>query len=583
LKLGDHVGQPAMHGRPNGASSIEAAEPVELNFAAICAAIEDAVPEREAIVWRDRAWTWRQTGDRSRRLARALHDAGFGIHGALRELAPWESPHDHVALYLHNGNEYLEGMLGAYAARCAPVNVNYRYRAAELRHVLADSRARVVIFHGSFAATLAEVRGDLPDLAVLVQVDDASGVPLLDGAVGYEAWLEATRPELPASLVDSWSGDDLYVCYTGGTTGSPKGVLWRQDDFLAAALGIGRLGGREVERLDQLADAALRSTLRALPAPPLMHGAAHWNAMSCWAAGGAVVMQDDTTRLDPADVWRAVARHRATSLLIVGDPFARPLLDEWDRAVAAGAAYDVASLRHVLSGGAVLSPAVRQGVLDRLGDVTVVDVLGSTESGRQGVAHHRGRAEPNDGFTGAPTSVVLDDDLRSRLGPGDERTGWLAQTGRVPRGYLGDPDKTARTFPVVDGVHTAIAGDRARVRSDGSIELLGRDSATINTGGEKVFAEEVETVLTAHPSIFDAVVCGRPSERWGQEVVAVAQLRAGSEVDDDELRSWCRARLADFKAPKAIVRVERVERSPSGKPDYRWAVRKALDAQARSG
>jgi fatty-acyl-CoA synthase len=553
-------------------------EPVDLNFAAICAAVEQAVPDREAIVWRDHAWTWRQTGDRARRLARALHDAGLGVHGRLDDVEPWESPHDHVALYLHNGNEYLEAMLGAYAARCAPVNVNYRYRAAELRYVLADSRARVVIFHGAFAPTLAEVRDDLPDLAQLVQVHDGSGAPLLDGAIGYEAWLAASRPELPPSLVGSWSGDDLYVCYTGGTTGSPKGVLWRQDDFLTAALGIGRLRGRDVGRLDELADAARSSALRALPAPPLMHGAAHWNAMSCWAAGGTVVMQDDTTRLDPADVWRAVARHRATSLLIVGDPFARPLLDEWDRAAAAGDPYDAASLRHVLSGGAVLSPAVRDALLERLGDVTVVDVLGSTESGRQGVAQHRATSG-SVGFAGEPTAVVLADDLRSRLGPGDERTGWLAQTGRVPRGYLGDPDKTARTFPVVDGLRTAIAGDRARVRGDGSIELLGRDSATINTGGEKVFAEEVETVLKGHPAVFDAVVCGRPSERWGQEVVAVAQLRPGSTVGDDDLRAWCRDRLADFKAPKAVVRVDRVERSPSGKPDYQWAACQALDAQ----
>jgi fatty-acyl-CoA synthase len=229
---------------------------------------------------------------------------------------------------------------------------------------------------------------------------------------------------------------------------------------------------------------------------------------------------------------------------------------------------------------------VRDELLDRLGDVTVVDVLGSTESGRQGVAQHRTgseRATPEGagGFTGAPTAVVLADDLRSRLQPGDERTGWLAQTGRVPRGYLGDPDKTARTFPVVDGVRTAIAGDRARLRADGSIELLGRDSATINTGGEKVFAEEVETVLKGHPAVFDAVVCGRPSTRWGQEVVAVAQLRPGAVVDDADLRAWCRSRLADFKAPKAIVRVARVERSPSGKPDYRWAARQAADALAR--
>ena len=536
----------------------------EWNIAAIAHAIESVVPAHDAIVWRDLRLTWRDVGERSRRLAGALADRGFGLRRTFEECEPWESPHDHVALYLYNGNEYLEATLAAHQARCAPININYRYRSTELHHVLSDSAAAVVIYGGSFAETLAAVRDDLPDLGLLVQVDDGSGARLLDGAIGYEDLLSRHAPTLPPGLVDSWSPDDRYICYTGGTTGLPKGVVWRQGDFLQAALGIGV--GRDWSGYDDLAAAASHSSLRALPTPPLMHGAAMWNALSCWAAGGAIILQDDTHHLDPADVWSSVERHGATSLLIVGDAFARPLIDEWD----AHGGYDVPTLRHILSGGAVLSPTVKQGLVERLPEIAIVDVLGSTESGRQGVATSRVGAT-SAGFTPESSAVVLSEDRSRVLGPSDDAIGWLAQSGRVPLGYLGDAETTRTAFTRVGDLRCAIAGDRARHRADGSIELLGRDSVTINTGGEKVFAEEVETALKAHPAVFDALVCGRPSLRWGQEIVGVVALRDGVRVEADELRRWCRRDLADFKAPKAIVFVPAVVRSPSGKADYRWA------------
>jgi fatty-acyl-CoA synthase len=456
-----------------------------------------------------------------------------------------------VALYLHNGHEYLEGMVGAWKARAAAVNVNYRYVAAELAHVLGDSAAAAVVFDGAFAATLAEVLPALPELHLLLQVGDGSGVPLLPGARWYEEALAAATPRAPAGL----SPDDRYILYTGGTTGLPKGTLWRQGDFLATALGVRGTEGQIV------AEARGRDGLRALPSAPFMHGAAHWNAFSAWTSGGAVVVQGDPTRLDPADVLRTCERERVTSLQIVGDPFARPLLDE-----LAVHDYDLSHLRFLVSGGAVLSPAVKQRLAEHLPGLRIVDVLGSSETGRQAVAG-RGSA-----FRPEPTTVVLSADRSRRLAPGDGEVGWLAQAGRVPLGYLGDPDKTAATFPVVDGVRYAVAGDRVRLRSDGSFDLLGRDAATINTGGEKVFAEEVEQVLTTHPAVADAVVAGRPSVRWGSEIVAVLAARPRTMAPtDDELRAHCRRSLAGYKVPKAFRWVDEVVRSPAGKPDYGWA------------
>jgi fatty-acyl-CoA synthase len=541
---------------------------VELSVPVICEAVGTAYPDRECLVVRDRSLTWAQVQDRTRRLAAVLGGAGLGATGRFGEVDRWRSVHDHVALYLHNGNEYLEGMLGAWKARCAPFNVNYRYVAEELQYLLDDAAAGAVVLHGRFAPVLAEV---LPRLrrrpGLVLQVDDGSGEPLVDGAVDYEAALAAADPDLDEELVASWSGDDLYLCYTGGTTGMPKGAMWRQADFLVAALGVRRADGTEYGAVEELvAAAASGERLRALPAPPLMHGAAHWNALSCWIAGGTVVIQDHPRHFDAADVLDAVERHRATSLLVVGDPMARPLADE----LATGR-HDTSSLRHLLSGGAVLSPGLKAELLELLPQVQVVDVLGSTESGRQGVAGVRRGGDVAAGFRPSSTAVVLSEDRTRRLAPGEGEVGWLAQTGRVPLGYLGDPERTASTFPEVGGVRHAVAGDRAVLRDDGTVELRGRDSVCINTGGEKVFAEEVETAVKTHPAVFDAVVCGRPSPRWGEEVVALVQLRPGARVADEELVAAAGEHLARFKLPKVILRLDRVVRAPSGKADYRWA------------
>ena len=547
---------------------------MELDISTITEAIARHRPDAPCLVHAGRTLTWAQTAERTRRLAAVLRGAGLGPVDRPEGDPPWVSRHDHVALYLHNGAEYLEGMLGAWKARCAPFNVNYRYVAEELRYLLDDSGAAAIVVHDTFAPTLAQV---LPTLAapprLVLQVRDGSGNDLLPGAIEYEAALAAADPELPADLKGSWSGDDLYLCYTGGTTGMPKGTMWRQADFLVAALGVRRRDGDDYGSIDEVvADA--RGTVRALPAPPLMHGAAHWNALSAWIAGGTVIIQDVVDRFDPADVLDTVERDRATSLLLVGDPMARPLVDQLRQERSTGRTRDLSCLRHVLSGGAVLSPTLKEELLELLPQVTIVDVLGSTESGRQGVAR-AAAGRPDGGFARSDSAVVLDESRTRYLEPGDGQLGWLAQTGRVPLGYLGDPDKSAATFPVIDGVRHAVPGDRAALRADGSIELHGRDSVCINTGGEKVFAEEVETAIKTHPAVLDAVVCGRPSTRWGSEVVAIVQLRPGADASDEELRAAAGEHLARYKLPRAILRRERIVRAPSGKADYRWARQQA--------
>ena len=537
---------------------------MELNLAEIHEALAAALTDRPCIVWRDNTWTWAEVTDRTRRLANVLGNHGIGRSANITDMAGWESPHDHVGLYLHNGNAYLEGQLAASKAGAAAFNVNYRYVADELAYLLRDSNAAAIVYHGTFSATLADVLPRLDREPLLIRVDDGTGEELLPGAVDYEAALDAASAERPDVV---WVPEDLYLLYTGGTTGNPKGVLWTQADFLVAALGVRRNDGADHRSLDDLVGPAIARNLATLPAPPLMHGAAMWNALSTWIGGGTIVIQDTVDHMDPADILDTCERHGVTSLLIVGDAFARPLIDEQRLRPR-----NLGALRFILTGGAILSPAVRAELIEQVPQVRIVDVLGSSETGRQAVSNTRsGDQIGPTRFEPSSTTAVLSDDCTRVLDPGDPEIGWLAQGGRIPRGYLGDETKTLATFPVVQGRRWAVAGDRAAWRSDGTIELHGRESVTINTGGEKVFAEEVEQALKHHPAVYDALVVGRPSERWGQEVVAVVALREGAIVDLESLRVTASQHLARYKLPKAVVFRESISRSPSGKPDYAWA------------
>jgi acyl-CoA synthetase (AMP-forming)/AMP-acid ligase II len=535
---------------------------MEFNLATVNEAIAAAVPDHEAIVWRDERFTYAQLAERSRRLANVLIDHRFRVHAERDALDGWESGQDHLGLYLHNGNEYLEGMLGAYKARVAPFTVNYRYVEEELVYLLNDSGARGLVYHASFAPRVAAVRAQVPTLELLLQVDDGSGEALLPGALDYEEALAAADDAMPSTPTP----DDLYILYTGGTTGMPKGVLWRQADIFCAALG-GRATGAEFESMEAITEAAAGGALRALPAAPFMHGAAHWMAFTALNGGSTVVLPENPTTLDAADIWATVERERVSVLLIVGDAFARPLLDELDRGD-----YDTSSMFMLVSGGAALGAPMKAALLERIPNMVIMDGLGSSEAGtqaRQIVA--AGGPTTTGTFTPEPGMCVVDEDMTRVLEGPDTELGWLAQAGRVPLGYLGDADKTRRTFPVVEGVRMAVPGDRARIDADGLLELHGRDSVTINSGGEKIFAEEVEKALAHHPGVYDVVVTGRPSERWGNEVVAVVQVRDGTDVPIADLLDECARHVARYKLPKDIIFVDQVVRSPAGKADYRWA------------
>src|SRR3954451_6140421 len=532
----------------------------QFNLALVNEVITAAMPDREVLVWRDRRLTYGQLGERSRRLASYLHGRGLGVRRDRSLLAGHESGQDHVALYMFNGNEYLESMLGAFKSRTVPVNVNYRYVDDELVYLFTNSQSRAVIYHGCFAERVDKLRSQLD---VLIQVDDGSGAELLPGAVDYEQALAASSPELPDI---GHSPDDLYVLYTGGTTGMPKGVLWRQHDVFMNTMG-GRVPGvwDAVTSYDEVRERAVTGgDLSMLLIPPFMHGAAQWGTFVMMGNGAKVVLPDGNTHVDPADVLRTVERERCTTITVVGDAVARPLLAEIETG-----RYDLSCLAVISNGSAPLTPAIKERLLEQLPNIFINDAVGSSETGAQG-SHLSAKGAVQTGtFNPGPGSTVVSEDLTQVLSPGHEGLGWFAQEGWVPLGYLGDPEKTARTFPVIEGTRYAVPGDRARLLADSAIEVLGRDSVTINTGGEKVFAEEVESAIASHPAVQDVTVCGRPSERWGSEVVAVVQL--ASEATPEQLETHAAQAIARYKLPKAWVFVDRVQRSPSGKADYRWA------------
>jgi acyl-CoA synthetase (AMP-forming)/AMP-acid ligase II len=525
-----------------------------------------AAPQRDMVVWESTRRTYADVAARTRALAAFLAGHGLGAHRERDELERWELGQSPVALVLHNCPEYLEAMLGCYRARAAPFNVNQHYKPAEVRSLLDMVGSEAVIYHRSLGPLVGEALADRRVL--LIDVDDGSGTPPLAGSTNLEAAVTAgDGAPLPTP-----SPDDLYLVCTGGTTGSPKAVLWRQADIYVAGM-----GGSEQTSADTIATAASTGAGAWFAVPPLMHAAAQWTAFGGLLTGATIVLHDDSRPFDAGTILATAAGEQVMLMSIVGDAYARPLVEELRRTT-----YDLSSLHALATGGAATNETYKAALFELLPHVTIVEGYGASETG--GMAFGvRSRDTAPGGFAPAAGAAVLSADRTRFLTPGEDEVGWTARGGRVPLGYLDDRDKTEATFPVVDGQRVSVPGDRARLAADGTITMLGRDSMVVNTGGEKVFVEEVEEVLRRHPDVVDALVVGRPSERYGEEVVAVVQLRQGAATDPAGLRDFVATSLARFKAPRAIAVCERIARHANGKADYRWArsvAANAVDATA---
>jgi fatty-acyl-CoA synthase len=523
--------------------------PRSYQLADLFEAVADAVPDRMALVAGDRRLTFRELDERATRFANHLRSLDLNV-GAK------------VGIYAWNRAEWLEAMIGCFKARMVPVNVNYRYVAEELSYLLDNADVEALVFERGFAANVEALRPRLPGLRHLSVLEDGSDGDA-PGAVPYEEALAAASPERSTA---ERSPDDLYILYTGGTTGMPKGVMWRHEDiFFAAMGGNGFLGQGPVrspaEVIERIAPEG--GSLVTLVCPPLMHGAAQWGVFIMLFGGGEVVLHC-SRRFDGHELWRLVERERCTGITLVGDAMARPLAEALEEAPDR---YDTSSLVSVGSGGAIFSAAVKDQLRKHLPNAFMVDSFGASETGA-GATQFDGKGPT---FPSSETTTVLDDDLQP-VEPGAGVVGRLARRGHIPLGYYKDEAKTAATFVTDgDGVRWAVPGDHGTVDAEGMIHLLGRGSGCINSGGEKIYPEEVEAALKSHPDVFDAVVIGVPDERFTERVAAIVHPRSGRAPTLEELADHCRTVIAGYKVPRQLHLVEAIGRTPSGKADYAWA------------
>jgi fatty-acyl-CoA synthase len=529
---------------------------MDWNLADFFESVADAVPDRPALIQGDRRTNWQAFDERSARLAAAFTAGGL-------------EPNAKVASYLYNCNEYSEGVFATFKMRGVPVNVNYRYLEDELVYLLDNSDAEALLFHGSLGDRVAKVIDRAPLVKLWIQVDDGS--PHQEFAARYEDLITGNDP-MPR--IDR-PGDDLYFLYTGGTTGMPKGVMWRHED-LFGVLGESVYPLIGEVRPDTAKDAGAVAKKLAdagpprvhLPASPLMHGTGAFSSFQAMFLGGAICTLVNR-HFDPHELWQTVERERVTQMAIVGDAFAKPMLRALEEAEAEGKHYDLSSLQLIISSGVMWSAEVKHGLMER-GNFICLDSLGSSEGvGFAGSISAPGAEQKTAKFTiGAGTKVFTDDGRE--VTPGSGETGRLAVGGHIPVGYYKDESKSAATFVVIDGKRWSIPGDFASVEADGTIVLLGRGSVVINSGGEKVFPEEVEEAVKLHPDVVDCLVVGVPDERFGEAVTAVLAVRDGVEATDDDIHRALEG-LARYKRPRRFVFVPEIVRGPNGKADYKWA------------
>jgi 3-oxocholest-4-en-26-oate---CoA ligase len=521
------------------------------NFATLWEIAAEAVPDAPAIVQGPRTVTWRDFDRRADGIAATLLARG-AVH------------QDKVAQYLYNGPEYLESVFAAFKAGLVPVNTNYRYADDELVYLWDNADAVAVVFHSSFAERIERVRDRLPKVATWLWVDDGSGT-LPDWAVDYE-----TAAATPTDRVTAPWGrgdDDILLMYTGGTTGMPKGVMWRQDSLVRAVVSSANPIWRGEADYDGVR--ALLGTQGAggalLPAPPLMHGTGQFTTFITLSTAGQVVLLDKRN-FDAVEMLDEIGARLVQSLIIVGDAFAKPMANALD---AEPDRWDISSLFMVTSSGVMWSEPVKQRLLVHNPNMLLIDVFSSSEALGLGASVSSGqKASSTAKFTlGETARVIGEDGLDVVAGSG--QSGRVAVKGHTPIGYYKDPEKSAATFVLIDGETYSIPGDYARVEADGSLTLLGRGSVVINTGGEKVYPEEVEEILKEHPTVADAVAVGVPDDKFGEAITAVVQAQPGAELAPDELIAWVKGRLASFKAPKHVVAIDTIGRAPNGKVDYK--------------
>jgi 3-oxocholest-4-en-26-oate---CoA ligase len=527
----------------------------EWTIGAVIDAIAEAVPNREMTVCGARRSTFGQGADLTRRLANFLASRGLGVHRERAELDRWECGQDRIALLMHN-DRYPEIVIGCLKARTVPFNVNYYYTPGEVADLLAYLKPRAVIYHRSLGAKFADVL----DTELLISVDDGDGAEL-PGAVTLD---DALAQGDNAACAPVGSPDDLLMVCTGGTTGRPKGVMWRQGDIYVSSM-----NGADHDDVTEIHQKVVNAGAPWFAVSPLMHAAGLWTAFSGLLSGQTVVLHDTKPKFDPRTVLETAERERIGLMTMVGDAYAAPIVDELGRR-----SYDLSSMFAIGTGGAATNSKHQRALLEHIPQITIINGYGSSETGNMGFGHTQRQNPTAETFQLRPGGLVASADYTRFLQPGDDEIGWVARNGRIPLGYFEDAAATAKVFPEIAGQRVVISGDRAGLEADGTLRLYGRDSLVVNTGGEKVFVEEVEDVLRAHSAVADALVVGRASARWGQEVVAVVAFRDGAQVDADTLRDHCATLLARFKIPKDVLFVDEVRRLGNGKADYRWAAQK---------
>ena len=533
---------------------------MEFNAADIFEGVVDRVPDREAIIHGSTRLTYKELDARSNKAANALKKLGI-------------KKGSHIGIYAFNCVEWLEIMLGAYKLCAIPININYRYVEEELKYLIDNADMEAIFYHKQFSNKLENIKSHLPLLKDFICIEDDSGEDdVIDKSFNFE---DLIANEDESRLDVDRSGDDKYILYTGGTTGMPKGVVWRMEDVLMTlGGGIDAVTGEKYPTPEAFADKCLQDQTIALALAPFMHGGAQWQSFNSFFSGWKLIINDQVS-FDADYVWEVVAKEKVMNLTIMGDAMGRPLCDALPRAIEKG--LDLSSLFVLSSTASVFSASIKDTILEYLPNLFLIDAVGSSETGATGVNIHTkdGKLKDSGGgpkFTKPNFSEILNLDTKEVIPPSDTETiGYLARKGHVPVAYYKDEEKSKKTFIEVGGVRYSIPGDMAKYEEDGQMTLLGRGSVSINSGGEKIFPEEVEMALKAHPNIFDCLVVGVKDDRWGQKVVAVIQRRENDELSLDDIKDVASKYIASYKMPKEIVFSELIERAPSGKPNYQWA------------